>query len=268
MLAELACEPPAEAVRDLVGGTTIAARMVWAPPLYTAPLFWAGAGVLGLGAGACVLGRTRARAAEAHVPGAAGATADAATSTPAQVVTDAREGAEAAPGSSASATVQYGAIAPILRQQGALLAEAVRRRKVDPALLSAVEWSLDRHHARAVRLIQAGLGDGEDLAREIRAMTREAAGDAVAASHVARLTRILRAVAGEVVQGQLSAAATAKAPTLHDPVHPQVQFVLKSGTPAAARHGHGAGPDSGRVRPAHVAPGHSGDVASPAGGER
>ena len=49
VMGELACNPPAEAVRDLASNKTVKARLLWSPPLYNHPLFNLGVALSAIG---------------------------------------------------------------------------------------------------------------------------------------------------------------------------------------------------------------------------
>jgi hypothetical protein len=49
VVGELACNPPAEAVRDLASNKTVKARLLWSPPLYNLPLFNLGVALSAIG---------------------------------------------------------------------------------------------------------------------------------------------------------------------------------------------------------------------------
>jgi hypothetical protein len=49
VMGELACNPPAEAVRDLASNKTVKARLLWSPPLYNLPLFNLGVALSAIG---------------------------------------------------------------------------------------------------------------------------------------------------------------------------------------------------------------------------
>jgi hypothetical protein len=49
--------------------------------------------------------------------------------------------------------VEFGAVGPILEGLAVRLRDMVHRRQLDPCLLGAVEWALDRHHVRAIKVL-------------------------------------------------------------------------------------------------------------------
>ena len=62
LLAEVACDPPGEAVRDVAAGESVKARLRWAPPPATLPLVRLGATLAALGSLGALLARRRAAA--------------------------------------------------------------------------------------------------------------------------------------------------------------------------------------------------------------
>ncbi|MFW6153918.1 MAG: HlyD family efflux transporter periplasmic adaptor subunit [Planctomycetota bacterium] len=141
-LVELACRPPAETIRLLgrEADEPIEARLLWRPPLWTVPLGPWAVGLIAAGVSAwvatSVVGRRHAvatppRAEPAEVPPAA------APAAPAALSRDDTEG--------------------VIRMLGDRLAAQLEGERIDADLLSAVEWALDRHHVRAVRLLREAL---------------------------------------------------------------------------------------------------------------
>ncbi|MFH1922330.1 MAG: hypothetical protein ABIP48_20905, partial [Planctomycetota bacterium] len=143
-VAELACEPPTEAVRLLTSGEQIAAQLVWRPPLHTVPVFALSALLAGISAAAWVLTGWFVRAEKTE-------------SSPPLFQRDAVE--RAVP----DASTEFGAEGTMLRMLGSRLRESIERGQLDANLVAAAEWALDRHHARAVRLLALGLGNGREL---------------------------------------------------------------------------------------------------------
>ena len=66
--------------------------------------------------------------------------------------------------------------------------------------MSAVEWSLDRHQSRAVRLLRAGIGEDED--QEMSAGLERVVRGAAEREMVERLLRVVKAIGGEQLQRQ------------------------------------------------------------------
>ena len=185
-VAEIACDPPAAAVRRLGDAEDVAVAMRWVPPVHASPLFRTGLGVVACGVAGCVVAVVRG--------GTTGATAVPRPTGHAPAPRTAAPGTAA--GTDERAALGAGAVAPMLMLLGSQLREAIARDAVDDALLASVEWALDRHHVRAVRLLGGELGDDESLA------------DAVAAADgspetIDRLHRVVRTVGGPRVRARL-----------------------------------------------------------------
>jgi hypothetical protein len=108
----------------------------------------------------------------------------------------------------AAATIgtEYGAEGTMLRMLGLQLRESIVRGELDPSLIAAAEWALDRHRSRAVRLLSLGLAIDHELCRyldELRqALARETGEVAARAvdkeeASLPRLLRILRVISPE-----------------------------------------------------------------------
>lgn len=217
VMAELTCEPPAETVRDLATGKAVTASLLWSPPLYTSALFLPSVAALLLSAVGWVAGTRRLR-------GAAGSTAADGTSaphsaarltrplsahpqfsqpqtapTPAPLMPHPAPAAEAATSLADPAAAESGTVGPILRLLGSQLREAVLSRQWDPTLLAAVEWGLDRHHVRAVRLLSEALDEDPQLIAAVEAL----AAVETSVPGVERVTSILRTVGGDRVRAVL-----------------------------------------------------------------
>ena|GEM_PF-5445508 len=138
-LAELSCDPPHEAVRYLSSGNEILVKMHWRPSPLGNPVFWIGAVLSVFGAAGWTLTISRRRI-----------TADTLTASPSALrATSTRVDDEHT-------------TRDTLHWLGTQLHEAVLRHKVEPDLLATIERALDRHNARAIRLIGSGL-DGTGL---------------------------------------------------------------------------------------------------------
>ena len=200
VLAELTCEPPAEAVRELAAGRAVSADLLWSPPLYASPLFPAAASLIVVGAAGWAAAARLLRRAEMtqQEPGpAAPAPPHAAAAGAAWTGdTSASDGADA----------EFGAAGATLRLLGSQLRTAILRGAVDHSLVAAAEWALDRHHARAVQLLSEALGDDDELI--------DAAADVVCAGTpvAERLASVLRAVGGEQVRNLLRRPVVHPAP--------------------------------------------------------
>jgi hypothetical protein len=143
-VAELRCEPAAESVLWLAGGERLPARLVWQPPLYAIPTFITSAlaAILGL-VGWGLVARWAARVRTDREPAV-------------------RELSAPQRPALGEVAAEYGAEGAMLRLLGAQLREVIVRGEPDTSIIAAAEWALDRHRARAVRLLAFGLSaDGE-----------------------------------------------------------------------------------------------------------
>jgi hypothetical protein len=219
VLTELRCQPPAEAIRELASEQKVAARLVWHPPLYAVPIFPFAAGAVVLGGIGLALHRVhrggeagdRTRPTEqagTHGmeagPAAGHGAMPAAQPTPVIV---GRIGADTGrPGHTNHAHTLYDVPSGILPTLTYQLRESVVHHELDAALLTAVEWHLDRHHTRAVAILNAILReDGEFLEHAQHLLPRLAADaegtDGTSAECYHRLRRILRVVVPELADG-------------------------------------------------------------------
>jgi predicted nucleic acid-binding Zn-ribbon protein len=217
VVAELACHPPRETVRELVEGEEVNSRLVWRPPLVMLWPFQAGAVALILGMAARIataagLLRKRQRPKTHHSDGngrvpagstspiaAFGASSD--TKTP---------GDRPLP---CAARLESGSVAAMLELLGARLREAVLNDEVDEDLVSTLEWALDRHHVRAVRRLRAGLDCDELLEQRVGQLLEEAErtqgnGDGHLSPRTEQLDRVLRVL--EAVEPRLSRPKAAR----------------------------------------------------------
>ncbi len=192
-LAELQCELPEEAVHQLALGEQIAARLVGRSPLYAVPSFVSS--VLLVILSAAVWGASRLFAGS---PSAAGSPRGASTGAP-----------DVSP---RGIGTEFGAEGVMLQMLGGQLREAIVRGELDAHVIAAAEWSLDRHRARAVRLIALGLGDGDELCDHLDGLAKEMAdrgnlaggnGSSAPVDVFHRLLAVLRAAAPAEVHGRL-----------------------------------------------------------------
>ena len=144
-LAELACTPPAEAVRYLASGGEVLANPRWWPWLWQSPGFQLGLILAALGVAAWT------------------ATAAVAVGKKARAGRDEVAGPESKREEHLFA--EYAGDGAMLHLLGTQLHDAASQRHIDRHLIVAAEWALDRHRARAVRLISAGLHENNGLAR-------------------------------------------------------------------------------------------------------
>ncbi len=218
VLAELMCEPPSEAIRDLTSRDwgsrdwallpTMKVRLLWKAPIHASPLFAPALGLIAVGVLGLAVCRLRRRGAPASQAGVV------------QVATPPvpRGGAEASPdpvGTPAgdgtpllAADIESGALGRNLQLLGQRLREAVHRQVVDPELLRAVEWAIDRHQTRALRHLAAGMDHDPELPESLRRLLRRLpaegsegdGSDGGTATPLRRLVRICRAVAPDLLR--------------------------------------------------------------------
>lgn len=182
-VAELTCTPPAEAIRGLAEGKAVDAKLRWTPPLYTHPLFLVGCGCLVFGAAVAVVVRRRSYAEPPVTETALAAPAMALAADP---------GAESA----------HDAVELLATQ----LRDGILAGDLDPHLLSAIEWSLDRHHVRSIQSLAGGLGDDPllaDRAEMLLLKLAEESDDSYHARLLLRLTRLLGVLGGPLLQERL-----------------------------------------------------------------
>jgi len=192
-LAEMSCVLSAEAVRELALGKQIAARLVWRPPLYASPWFV----------------RSALLAALAAVAGSAARL----FASPGSTKRPARPGSsERCETVSRQISTEFGAEGVMLRMLGGQLRETIVRGELDAHVIAAAEWALDRHRARATRLLALGLGDSDELCDHLDGFVKEMrhhadldGGNRSAASEamVRRLLAVLRAAAPAEVHARI-----------------------------------------------------------------
>ena len=145
-IAELSCDLPARTVGELVADNDrrIDARLLWRPPLTSIPMFYLAVVMVGVGVSGWVVSlvwqkdqRQRIRAKEPN---------------------DGQEKLQpVAPAASMIPTIPAafsGAPDTTLRMVAQRLREELSQNEPDADILSAVEWALDRHHGRAVRMLR------------------------------------------------------------------------------------------------------------------
>jgi hypothetical protein len=143
VLVELACQPPADAVRDLALGATVRAELVWNPPLYTLPLFVLSAVPLAAGLAGIRVARSRQPA----VPVSIESTFD--------------------PPAANASLCRAEPDAAALRLLGEQFGEMIRDEQLDPALLATVEWALDRHGMLGAKCLAQGIREPGSIQDEL-----------------------------------------------------------------------------------------------------
>ena len=189
-LAELACTPPAEAVEYLASGGEVLAHPRWWPWLCGSPGFQLGLILIALGVAAW------------------SATAAVAVGKKARAGRDELAKPEAKQEEHLFA--EYAGDGAMLHLLGTQLHDAASRRHIDRHLIVAAEWALDRHRARAVRLISAGLhennGIGENLQRlveETRAKQPEGTNGSGSQGDLRRFLQVMQVVADDGLEVEI-----------------------------------------------------------------
>jgi hypothetical protein len=188
VVAEFACDPPAEAIREMVSGRQVVAQLRWIPPLFSIPAFTAGAGMV---AAACVgvvllqlMPQRRASPELSVLP-----------PSPASVSNNGAGDEDVT-----------------LRALGVDLRELIRRRRLDGNTLPAAEWALGRYQLRAGRLLSVGLAFDSIAAAQLQEWARQLLASAALSDDDAdrekvrsfrRLIRLLLAIAAEQHQPML-----------------------------------------------------------------
>ncbi len=185
-LAELACTPPPEAVWYLADGGEVLVSPRWWVWLIRNPGFGLGAILAALGVAGWYMTAAARRPARADRQG---------------VVAEIETKAEGC------LLGEYGAEGAMLHLLGTQLRDAIVRRQIDRHLIAAAEWALDRHRARAIRLISAGLHEDEGIFSDLRQLVEE---NRFAQLHgtngvpprgdLRRLLQVVQAIAGEELE--------------------------------------------------------------------
>lgn len=265
VLADLACVPPAETIRDLASrdqsyrswapGRELRVRLMWRPPLHTSPLFWPAVAGIAVGVGGwisvSVLAANRRPRADQDLSGAATNVGHSKSrrSFPSWVCRGDDSLATSQPAFDAL-QIESGANGRNIELLGRRLREAIRRQQLEPELLQAVEWTLDRHHARAVRHLKVGMAADEQLPLQVSRLLKQlayssGAGGAGEASNGTltsqRLARIIRAISpGLLRAGELEVLS------LGEPIE-YLSGDSESGQPHCPRRSVGkTGPRDGR----------------------
>jgi len=187
---------------------------MWRPPLITSPLFWpaaiaTAAGLVGWVLMSWLVARRGAQAMPVSTDKAMPAerTQDKASRVD-RTLSEGLSMASASPTLDAM-QVEAGAGGRSMELLGRRLREAIRRQEIEPELLQAVEWTLDRHHARAIRHLKRGMAPDEQLAAQAShlfgSLSRASGSDQVsdladANSRSQRLARLILAISPEFLQ--------------------------------------------------------------------
>ena len=144
-LVELSCEVPSDGVRTLASGDEIEARLIWLAPWYLNPTIRFSALLILCGGGCLAAARLR------PVPEATSLPELAASPRPLLQPSWHEAGGDGA----------------MLHLLGSQLKESVLSMKLDSSLVSATEWAIDRHRARAIRLLRQAVGDPIPLVNQL-----------------------------------------------------------------------------------------------------
>jgi len=232
VVAELACSPPPETIRELVardwgahdGNTTptVRIRLLWRPPITVSPLFPLVVCMLAIGlTGLCAAGLRRAYRGAWCKPSVDALEADSTPSGP--VVPPRAELIAPSPAAELAldaAEVESGAVGRNLQMLGHRLRESIKQHCIEPSLLRALEWAIDRHHTRALRHLMIGLDHDPALPSSLEHWQARAASESEknASEHdrpASRVIRIVEALAPELLRsGRSAGAAHRKAPDL------------------------------------------------------
>lgn len=227
-VAELACMPPAETIHDLVSRDwgardwkqmpTVKVRLLWTPPLYVVPLFSSSVALIVSGL-LCLCLRVLLNA---------GTPAESPLSAPSgdSAVTHSEATAAAVPSdllvpmSSTGepldpVSVESGALGRNLQLLGQRFREAVKRQAVDPTLLNAIEWAIDRHHTRAIQHLALGLDHDPEMRTGLNRLLDRLSLDAedhdgldgeMSRDTLVRVVRIVRTLSPEILAPKYAAA--------------------------------------------------------------
>ncbi|MBP7935264.1 MAG: hypothetical protein KA354_11505 [Phycisphaerae bacterium] len=224
VVAELACSPPPETIRDLVardwaahdGSTTptVRIRLLWRPPLTVSPLFPPAVCMLAIGLiGLCAGGLRKTNRDDSREPSVDALEADSTPSGPlAPPPTELIVPLPAAELALDAAEVESGAVGRNLQLLGHRLRESIKRHCIEPSLLRALEWAIDRHHTRALRHLMIGLDHDPALPSSLERWQARAVSESekIASEHdrpASRVIRIVEALAPELLGSGRSSRA-------------------------------------------------------------
>ncbi len=158
--------PPTQAIRDLASGETVAARLIWRPPLYATPFAPYAAIAVGLGILTLLLTRRVPKRREVDAEGEVKTGILMARALPSNepVYTNKQPHPH---------NPQFGEIEANVKKLCLRFRKAVIHNHLDYALLSAVTWNLDRQKEQTVKSLRSLLGeDKEFIAHAIALLSR------------------------------------------------------------------------------------------------
>jgi hypothetical protein len=212
VLTELQCHPPAHAIRQLASNKDVAARLSWQPPLYTTTLFPFAVGAMLLGSSGLVLPQThRGRQTRTYMNVPQPADPPAKDTSPVtqeseprrpQAISVMRGGVPSdtgLPGYPDEAHPSYGDLSGICETLAYQLRESIVHDVLDEALLTVIEWNLDRHHTRVVIVLSEILREDAEFLEHAQRMlnrltTAAVSSKDISAQYLLRFERILRVV--------------------------------------------------------------------------
>jgi hypothetical protein len=167
-IVELSCQLPHDAVCDVVHGRAVESRLLWRPPIWTFGPFNVGAAFVLLGGVGWLVASRLPQNTTDQAPLNGKATHKFGMSS--------REGSAHIPSTNGKPQssqpigpreITYGELAASLRMLGDRLRSSLIHGDIDAHLISAIEWALDRHHARAIEHLSNALGADEELASSV-----------------------------------------------------------------------------------------------------
>jgi hypothetical protein len=229
VVAELACLPPSETIRELAAHDwgahdriqmpTFKVRLLWHPPIFVSPVFYPAVGMVAVGLiGFCTMLLQGSRKLPRSSGDAKASTEGRTTTHPAVISTELIS--PPAPTSLAcnALDLEAGALGRNLQMLGQRFRESIKRQSVEPTLISSLEWAIDRHHARALEHLATGLDHDPDLTPSLQrlisssrtARRSDGAGQEQAVA-VDRILRIIEAIAPHLLNAPETHRAAAVA---------------------------------------------------------
>lgn len=247
-IAELACLPPPETIRELAArdwGTgdwldkpTVSVRLLWRPPVSASPLFYPAIAMMAVGlVGLLAVKLRRQQPADRAGKPAAVASTRTHAQTHATLPLDLCAPASEPSPSFGALDLEAGALGRNLQMLGNRFRESIRRRQIEPTLLSALEWAIDRHHTRAIEHLSLGLDHDPELAGSLKELFSPAESRAdggtrqtqEATAH--RVMRIVQALAPDLLEDAteetLSRAPAGRTDSRCVPRHREIDVVSR-----------------------------------------
>jgi hypothetical protein len=207
-VVELACRLPEDAVRDVVHGRKVTARLLWRPPLWTIAPFDLGVALVVVGlVGWLATGHRSKRRVGASKSSAATSCARSRSSIASHGSVVQQPCVSTVAGFSVPRELELGELAASLRMLGDRFRTSLIHGQIDDQLIAAVEWALDRHHTRAIEILAQAVEDDGALVASAAAWFDAHDGanrfvdtaNVVGARQAQRVSRILAAIAPNVL---------------------------------------------------------------------